>query len=303
MRRLMRVKPEHVIPITEDYLVFGRLPTDWTEYAERVDLEIDLELVQALTRHAAVTFLAEPKDPANELSMDAWLAPRVHYALRLPRRLAADDGIWTWLALQCTEYLEKRWPEYEDKKTGVRKRMNPDRVRGRTLNLRNGLARLWWGAEMTRNGEDYTATETAFRRTRTAQFALELYYSLYRPAAIAFARVAEGKDGGHRLDDPTMNALSTRLRLYLSLQALEIAHADTAEETEEIDTDWLEGVPQKGLAMGDDVQALTGPARGTVDPDAIQALTREMREIVKEIRLEGITEAEAEEQEKQPATM
>jgi hypothetical protein len=298
----MRVKPEHVIPITEDYLVYGRLPTDWTEYAERVDLEIDLELVQALTRHAAVTF-ERPKDTANKLSMDAWLAPRVHYALRLPRRLAADDRIWTWLALQCTEYLEKRWPEYEDKTSGMRMRMNPNWVRGRTLHLRNGLARLWWGAEMTRNGEDYTDTETAFRRTWTAQYALELYYSLYRPAVIAFARVAEGKDGGQRLDHMTMKALSTRLPLYLSLQALEMAHADTAEETEEIDTDWLEGVPQKGLAIGDDVQALTGPARGTVDPDAIQALTEEMREIVKKIRLEGITEAEAEEQEKQPVTV
>ena len=31
---------------------------------------------------------------------DRWLAPRIHYALRLLRSEAADRGVWQWLALR-----------------------------------------------------------------------------------------------------------------------------------------------------------------------------------------------------------
>jgi hypothetical protein len=290
MRKLMRVIPEHIVAVTEDYLVYGRLPTDWSEVAERVDHDIDLDLVIELTRHAAANYEAEAEGE-GATTMDAWLAPRIHYALRLPRRLATDPGVWTWLALQCIEYLEARFPEYEDKKTGIKKRMNPYRVRGNPMELRNGLARLWWGAEMTRNGADYTDVETVFARTRTAEFALELYYSLYRAAAIAFARVTEGKDGGERLDDTMMNALSTRLRLYLSLQALEFAHHDAAEETEEMNMSWIyDDVPQKAVALAGPTSGLRGPVLGTVTPEAIDSLAADMRAIVGEIKLEGARE-------------
>ncbi len=66
--------------------------------------------------------------------------------------------------------------------------MNPDQLVGREMTV----SRLWWGAEMVRNGPSYEDVPRVFSRVRTAEFALELSYSRYRPAAIAFTRVADG---------------------------------------------------------------------------------------------------------------
>lgn len=286
MTRLLSLEPSHIVPVTETYLTAGHVPSDWAPHTEDTGRDVDLELVRSLCRHAVEHYPAHKAsgDDPERLTMDAWLAPRLHSALRLPRKLAADGGVWTWLALQCREYLEARFPEY-DAEGGRTFRMNPYRVR--TEPLRNGIARLWWGAEMVRNGTDYGDVETVFLRVRTAEFALELYYSLYRPAAIAFARVAEGRDGGDRLDDDMMNALSRRLRVYLSLRGLEFAHAEEAEDTREYDEEWASHVPRLDELRDADVSELRGPPSGAVSEEAVADLARQMRGIVEEIRLEG----------------
>src|ERR1700712_2872433 len=38
---------------------------------------------------------------------DRWLAPRVHFALRLTRFEASDKGTWQWLAVRFPDYV--RW--------------------------------------------------------------------------------------------------------------------------------------------------------------------------------------------------
>ena len=84
---------------------------------------------------------------------DRWLAPRIHYALRLLRSEAADRGVWQWLALRYSWYVEWRW-------SGSDGNIADDRWWGPIH--KQALARLWWGAEVFRDGPDYRPVEKAF---------------------------------------------------------------------------------------------------------------------------------------------
>lgn len=85
---------------------------------------------------------------------DRWLAPRLHYALRLSRAEAADKGTWLWLALKVPGYVQWRW---DGEKSVVE-----DRWYGPVH--KQALARLWWGGELFRDGADYGPVVRAFVR-------------------------------------------------------------------------------------------------------------------------------------------
>jgi hypothetical protein len=84
---------------------------------------------------------------------DRWLAPRVHFALRLFRAEAAERGLWQWIALRYSWYVEWRWTNLEGDITD-------DHWWGPIH--KQSFARLWWGAEIFRDGADYTPVERAF---------------------------------------------------------------------------------------------------------------------------------------------
>lgn len=130
------------------------------------------------------------------------------------------------------------------------------------------LSRLWWAAEMTRNGEDYSAVDPCLRRVRTAQWALELKYSWYRPAAIAFVEVAEGLDGGSKLSDEEMERLSVRANAYLPLAPLEAIGFDDSDERE--DVEWWGSSPTREQLMAKEPP--DGPKDGVASRAGIDAL-------------------------------
>ncbi len=265
MHELRRIKPESLVLLSEILAGTGRLPAGWTAATEGVGLDCDLDLVKQLTQRAA-TFL--PQD-----QMDAWLAPRLHVALRLPRRVAHDDGIWAWLAFHCQEFVEARFRRGKGT-------LHPWRYRG--IWSRNALARLWWGAEMTRNGGDYSATALCFRRTRTAQFALELMYSWDRAAAIAFSIVAEGADGGVRLTDSQTKQLSVKLKVLLTLRSLDSFGDASTVDMEEHDHAWATHRPSLGSLINSDVSRLPGPSAGTVPTRRVVEVAAWFRSIVED---------------------
>jgi len=92
-------------------------------------------------------------DWADRSVSDRWSSPRVHFALRLCRSEAAQRGLWHWLALRYPWYLEWRWSDSD----GV---VAEDRWWGQ-IN-KQAFARLWWGAEIFRDGRDYGPVEKAF---------------------------------------------------------------------------------------------------------------------------------------------
>ena len=279
MNELRRVRPESVVMLSDVLAATGRLPAGWASATEGLGMECDLDLVKQLADKAAA-FL-----PADQ--MDAWLAPRLHAALRLPRRVANDDGMWSWLAFQCPRFVEARFRKGKEK-------LHPWRYRG--MWSRNALARLWWGAEMTRNGTDYSATVLCFKRTRTAQFALELMYSWDRAAAIAFTRVAEGADGRTRLSDGQTKRLSTKLKVLLTLRSLNAFGDGSDEDSEEFDAAWSSHRPSFGSLASVDVATLPGPKVGTVSEARIAELTEWFRSVADQSDAEDEDGAEAAEE-------
>lgn len=176
---------------------------------------VDGEMLAALQGHA-VTLATDRVSDVGKAAMDQWLAPRLHAALRIPRRLAADRGFWAWLAIDhFAPYVHLRFRQPGADATATW-RFTGDL-------LRNGVSRLWWGAEMVRNGSSYQYVPRVFRRVRAAQFALELRYSHYRPAAIAFTRLVEPLPPSDQdaFDDDRMKATSKRINARLATRSLE----------------------------------------------------------------------------------
>lgn len=88
----------------------------------------------------------------DRAASDRWLAPRLHHALRLTRAEAADPDLWAWLGIRFLDYVEWRWSGKND--------TAENRFRGPVH--KQAFARLWWGAELFRNGSDYRSVEKAF---------------------------------------------------------------------------------------------------------------------------------------------
>jgi hypothetical protein len=110
-----------------------------------VPLDVCDSLIRTATEHGLDGYWA------NRSGGDQWLAPRLHYALRLTRAEASDGHVWHWLAVRYNTYVTWRWGEeaVEARWTGP--------VHKQTFK------RLWWGAELFRNGADYSPVERAFR--------------------------------------------------------------------------------------------------------------------------------------------
>ncbi|HYK01015.1 MAG TPA: DUF6339 family protein [Thermoanaerobaculia bacterium] len=227
----------------------SRLEVDDTD----PDAPIDSTLLTALVDHATKNYEDDPD------ALDSWLAPRLHCAVRWSRRAASDPLRWSWLAVNYGHpYIQARW---RAPRTG---RVHTWRYTGELL--RNGLSRLWWGAEMVRNGPDYGDVARLFRHVRTAQFALELRYSWYRPAAIAFTRVAE-PEGKKPLSDDQKRVLSTRANAYLSTLMLE-AMATVEGQTTKADEVWYESPP----VLRQVIDTPEGPDDGRVPDEATDRL-------------------------------
>jgi len=258
MNTLHRAKGDIAAVLTPEFLRGGPLP-DLTKHIEPVSEQWDEEVVRGLFEHALLLEI-------DEKELDAWLAPRLHYVFRVSRRTASDRRIWTWLAMTVgRRYVIRRWAE-DGKVTLMR-------YDGELL--RNALSRLWWGAELVRSGQGYEYVTMVFRNVRTAQFALELKYSWYRPAAIAFTRVAEGLDGGKVLNDEEKKNLSKTINAYLSLTALE---ARGLYEDETQDVEWRRYHPALAEVLIDDIRKLQGPCDGFASEQAVRDLERWFRE-------------------------
>ncbi len=263
--------PSVAAALSHDFLRGGD-PPDLSTFRQKADLgtltdegicEIDTDLVSSLISHAV-----ELKISGTEL--DAWLAPRLHSVLRIPRFLAADQRFWSWVAIElCRPYVQARWAGSEADAVSAWRYTGPL--------LRNAVSRLWWGADMTRNGPSYDYVAPLFKRVRTAQWALELKYSWYRPAPIAFVSVAEGVDEGERLSDDDMRLLSKRINAYLSLKVLEAVAVDEGVD-QQYDIEWRKHTPS--LAEVVKGTKLKGPADGYASGDAIGSLKAWFQELV-----------------------
>ncbi|MFS8201808.1 DUF6339 family protein [Streptomyces sp. CWNU-52B] len=125
----------------------------------------------------------------NRTDADGWLAPRLHATLRLTRREAADQRLWNHLALAVApDYVAFRHPPTTPRGGGV-PRINRERFKG--ASDRQCFSRLWWAAEMFRNGKDYSPVIAACANQDLIHSALKRDVIDHRPTALALVRILE----------------------------------------------------------------------------------------------------------------
>jgi len=107
----------------------------------------DPELAVAVPGHPQVTAdlsLDLPDGPLGP-EHDVTVALQLHRQLPIHRGVAVDARMWAWLgARHFADVIRRRWSRDDQPP-------NPLRFVGRLY--QNGLARLWWAAELTREGD------------------------------------------------------------------------------------------------------------------------------------------------------
>ncbi|MCK8436402.1 hypothetical protein G3I77_26295 [Streptomyces sp. D2-8] len=118
---------------------------------------------------------------------DAWLAPRLHATMRLTRREAADKRLWNHIALAVApDYVAWRHLSEPTSKKPER-RIAEERFRGPAD--RQCFSRLWWAAELFRNGPDYEPVEVACGNQDLIHTVLRGGLIDHRPTAQALVRL------------------------------------------------------------------------------------------------------------------
>ena len=110
--------------------------------------DIDLKYAQRVLDEAIKNYDQFEKQESKlqtPILQEQWIAPRLHSALRLTRDEASNSEIWNYLAIYFSDYIRHRWLSSKNDSIAeyVFRYVSKDR---------HQLAKLWWSAEMTRNG-------------------------------------------------------------------------------------------------------------------------------------------------------
>lgn len=147
------------------------------------DVRWEATPVRELLDEAMMRFADEPT------KADAWLPPRLHATLRLSRREAADARLWNFLALRLApDYVMWRNKPRSSKKSPV-PQTNTSHFVGAFH--KQTFSRLWWAAELFRNGPDYRPVEIACRNQESFNSILRLEIIYHRGTAQALVRLLE----------------------------------------------------------------------------------------------------------------
>jgi hypothetical protein len=131
-----------------------------------------------------------------DTEMDGVLARDVHQCLDITRRVAGDPGLWHWLAVdRYPKFVRHRW-EYHSEAAMREKFLGA----GSDL-YSNAIHRLWWIAELTSQGGDYSLTETIFDNQTMVNKVFDRWFARYQPAV--FAVCDELSDEPSRVIDET----------------------------------------------------------------------------------------------------
>lgn len=125
-----------------------------------------------------------PAVPRYSPELDAALAPVLHARLSLSRREAADPGVWRYLAVVARpDVIRHRW-ETRSWATMQSRFWMPG-----TRPDSNTLGRLWWIAEMSREGGDYTLTRQVLNRQTLANSLFVRSFAAHRPVVRAMVEL------------------------------------------------------------------------------------------------------------------
>jgi Family of unknown function (DUF6339) len=269
MSELKTLAPTGRAALTSAFLE-DRATVDVSKHVRDFQREISLKPLAAAIEEAMRRF------PDHKEESDAWLAPRVHSLLRLTRREAADRGPWSYLAVvEFPEYVRWRWGTTLERFTGT--------------DVNQALSRLWWGAELTRNGSDYSLVETSFEAQDIPNTWFRLKAFHHRPAAIAAMRVIAdlrgSKDAAGQSVKRTrkINLLSTAFNTELTTLVLDAIAPYGGVDAEALQ-EWIEGEPDETLVMD---ELPEGPPEEALEEELVVAVEAELRRIAETAKLLG----------------
>ncbi|MET9049791.1 DUF6339 family protein [Streptomyces bacillaris] len=209
----------------------------------------ELDPMRALVEDAMYQFREDRPTAA-----DGWLAPRLHATLRLTRREAADRGIWNYLALGVApDYVVWRHlsePKRTREEGGGSPKVAAARFRGPAYT--QAFARLWWAAELYRDGPDYGPVVTACGNQEMLNTALRMDVIEHRPTAQAMLRlIARGTVTSTR----EVNAMAAAVNASAATLMYDVVAPDAERDGRPL-REWIEAaesapaVPRRELPVG-----------------------------------------------------
>jgi len=178
--KLMRLTNTGASFITDEYLKNSEPdPITLPEALDQLSQDISLASFNRAVDEGMQRF---PDDPP---SGDAWLSEQIHLALRLPRSVAMDIRIWQFLTcIAHPEYVRYRW--------GGTGKVSKERFLGGIK--RNAFARLWWAAEIMKEGDDYSGIAPCFESQDLYEAVFGRSFSKFPSAAKAFVEAIRSQE-------------------------------------------------------------------------------------------------------------
>ncbi|MDN3293722.1 DUF6339 family protein [Streptomyces ficellus] len=226
-------------------------------------------------------------DESGRTGADSWLAPRLHYTLRLTRAEAADPALWNYIALVVApDYVVWRHLP-KTARDGKRPAVTADRFCG--PHYKQAFARLWWAAELFRDGDDYRPAVAACRNQDVLNTVLRLDVIDHRPTARAVTRMLE--DGIVRTGRE-VNALATAINAAASTLMYEVLASDEGPDAEAFrywmdELDMAPPAPRKTLPAG--------PGDGAIPEGAVDVMATYFEKLFAEAPVRGKEPKDAEE--------
>ncbi|MCZ0207157.1 DUF6339 family protein [Streptomyces sp. UMAF16] len=228
----------------------------------------------------------------NRSAADGWLAPRLHATLRMTRSEAGDGRLWNHLAmLVAPDYVVWRHKQVEIAQSS--------RFCG--PHYTQCFSRLWWAAELFRNGPDYRPVETACAVQDVLNTTLRLDVIDHRPTAQALLRVFERLlSGGTPRPGDHVNALSSAVNAAGSTLVYDVLAPDVPRLVDELQ-DWIAEAEEAPPVQWERLPE--GPHDGRVPPDSVDALVPLFDKLLSEapVRRRGRAREEAVEDTTVPA--
>ncbi|WP_065962675.1 DUF6339 family protein [Streptomyces sparsogenes] len=201
---------------------------------------------------------------------DAWLAPRLHATLRMTRAEAADPELWNFMSLVVApDYVVWRHTGAVTSTTS-RPTAPADRFVG--VAHKHAFARLWWAAEMFRDGEDYRSAEFACGNQDVLHTALRLNAIDHRPTALALLQVLANlaaRKVSHLGDH--VNALASEINIVRSTLMYDVIAPVEPPDTDAV----LEWIAEAETAPPVPLNSLPdGPRDGRVPKTSVDALVK-----------------------------
>lgn len=218
-------------------------------------------------------------EESGRTGADNWLAPRLHYTLRLTRSEAAEPALWSFIALVVApDYVVWRHlPKHA--RDGKRPAVTADRFCG--PHYKQAFARLWWAAELFRDGDDYRPAVTACRNQDVLNTVLRLDVIDHRPTARAVTRLLED---GTVHTGREVNALATAINSAASTLMYEVLAPDEGPDVEAFRY-WIDELDMAPPAPRTSLPA--GPSDGAISEGAVDVMVQYFEKLFAEAPVRG----------------